>query len=472
MKKTFKLLAIFMGILIVGIVGAVSGYLLISKNKTFHIYDLRFVEPVEGARGYVYMDTTYPYTLMKNKKVYMTAEDENYFDIAVYANVSSDSGTLVISSSNPDVAKITYQDGKCYVNYLMAGEAVITTEYGGVSDSFKVKVFDQIAEEFSVYDYKYYGDYASYFPNKIIGYSDGITYAYDYKAFSASGKDAGDVLNNDLLRIDTSKLNTSVFENVYIDSANKQLVVKCKSGLTSNIDEQIVIQSYYYSASGESKVANNYVVNVHIVAYTPEFLQIVLATTPDFEDGFVFMNTSIIDDSDLTEENIIADPDILDDYLSYKKAENYLANQNEKAVYQTLFTDKVSKIYLKFRKVYTNGDIVYLDPTNEEKNPFELTMDENYCVLQPTKDFYKLTLTEDYFISDDTVFNIGLKLSDYDLKHTFKFEFAKLIKENLFKFYDFDEETGVYTYSYWDVRTHYNDEITNKDGQIVGIAGF
>lgn len=471
MKKTLKLVGIFMAIIVVAGVGALAGYYLITKNKTYYIYDLRIVEPVADADTYVYVNSENSYVSMKNQKVYMTAEEENFIPIAIYANSSTQTKNVSIKSSDPSVAKIVYKGSECFINYLKAGRATITTELGGVEDSITIDVYDQVAEDFSVYDYKYYGDYASYFPNKIIGYSDSITYEYDYVAYSASGEDAGDELDNDLIRIDATKLNKDVFAKASIDSINKKLVLQCKSNITSNVNEQIVIQSYTYSDDGEVKIENNYVVDVYIVAYTPEFLQVELATTPDFEDGFIFMNTVIIDDEDLTEENILNNPDILDEYLSYQKAENNLVERSENAVYKTLFTDKVSKIYLKFRKVYTNGDIVYLNPLETSKH-FKLTADTNKLKLAPTKDFYILSLSEEYFETKDS-FDIELSLlvdgseHSFNLKHTFKFEFASLTEENTELFYTLDELTGVYTYSYWDPRTHFDNEVYNELGEIV-----
>ena len=471
MKKTFKLLGIFAAILIGGISAVIAGWILIDKNKTYYINDIRIVEPIADLKGYIYTAEDEEYVSMKNKKVYMTSDEENFLEIAVYANISEKGKKVEIVSSNPSVARIIYKNNKCYVNYISAGEATITSSHGGVSDSFDIYVYDQVSTDFGVYDYRYYGEYASYFPNHIIGYSDSITYKYDYLAFSASGAGAGDLLNNSLLRIDETKINTDVFENVSIDEVNKQLVLTCKSGLVANVDEQIAVQSYTYNAEGVVSVTNNFVVNVHIVAYTPEFLQVVVSKSPNFEDGYVYMSTEIIDDSELTEERILADKKILDDYLSYKKAENNLSATNEFATYDLMFTDKVNTLYLKFRKVYTNGDIVYLNGINEGF-AFELTADTSYLKIQPTRDYYKLVLEKDYFVNDDTTFNIGIELLDYDLEFEFKIGFAELNAANLSKFYDIDAETGFYTYKYWDPRTRYNNEIFDEEGNVIAIAGI
>lgn len=469
MKKTLKVVGIFAAILVVGVAAVITGWVLIEKNKTYYIYDLRIVEPIADASSYIYTKEG-EYQSVKNQKVYMTSEEENFKEIAIYANISIKTTKFDIVSSNTDVAKIIIKNKKCYVNYVGAGEATITISHGGVSDSFDVYVYDQVSADFSVYDYKYYGEYASYFPNHIIGYSDSITYRYDYLAFSAGGEDAGDLLNNNLLRIDSSKTNTDVFESVSIDAVNKQLVLTCKAGLEANIDEQIAIQSYTITDEGIS-VTNNFVVNVHIVAYTPEFLQVVVSKSPNFEDGYVYMNTEIIDDSTLTEERILEDKSILDNYLSYKKAENNLAATNEFATYDLMFTDKVDTLYLKFRKVYTNGDMVYLDATNEGEL-FALVADTSYLKIQPTQDYYKLVLTKDYFTPTNPTFDIGITLLDYDLSFTFKIDYAELNADNLELFYDYDAETGIYTYKYWDPRSKYNNQVFDEDGNVIDIKGI
>ena len=116
MKGTLKKVAIFAAIVFFGAVGALAGYVLITKNKTYYIYDLRIVQPIDDATSYVYTDKEIKYTSLKNQKVYMTTQEENYIPIAVYLNVSTNTRKVEITSSNTNVAKIVYQDNKCFVN--------------------------------------------------------------------------------------------------------------------------------------------------------------------------------------------------------------------------------------------------------------------------------------------------------------------------------------------------------------------
>ena len=68
--------------------------------------------------------------------------------------------------------------------------------------------------------------------------------------------------------------------------------------------------------------------------------------------------------------------------------------------------------------------------------------------VQPTQDYYKLVLKKDYFTTPTSTFDIGITLLDYDLSFTFKISYADLNAANLEMFYDYDAESGVYTYKY------------------------
>ena len=472
MKKTLKLVGIFIGVLVLIIVGGLSGYSIISKNKTFYIYDLRIVVPVEGVGGYVYTDSAVEYKSMPNRKVYMTSSSENLFQLGVYVNTSDNSTNFSIKSSDSSVAKIVYKSGKCYVEYMKAGEATITVKYGAVRDSFKVYVYDQVAEDFNVYDNNYYGEYSSYFANQVVTYSDEtelIEYSYDYEAYSVAGEGADDEVNNALLRVDQTHINKDLFEKVKIDDVTKQLKITCKAGLTKNTDETIVVQSYYYSEYGDIRISNNYFVNVHIEAYTPEFLQVVVSKTPDFEDCTVLMNTKV---TKLTPSEVENDVEKVEQFLDYQKAESNLVELNEKALYNVYFNEKVSKLYLKFRKVYTNGHIEYLNPTTDDVNPHTIDFDENYMKLSPNKTYYTLTLSEAYFTSPTKTFNVKVSLDDYDLLSTFKFEYKTFNEDNLHDYYAYDAETKVFTYKYWDPRSRYYDEIYDIQGNIISFGSI
>lgn len=485
MKKSLKLVGIFMIVMVVAIAGGLSIYFLIEKNKTFYIYDVRIVEPVARARNYIYTDSEANYSLMKNKTVYMTNSSENSFEIGVFASSSTNSTSVHLTSSNPTVASLSYSRGHCYVQYHRAGEAKITAELGGVKDTIDVLVYDNVAESLIVFDDAYYGDYSTSFSNKVVSYADDTSYYYRYDVSCMTDGKKSDQIDSELLRIDSSKVDKSIFSVARIDPETRSLNIRCRkykvdengndildeSGnrvkITDTIDTSLVIQSYYLTSDGDVKVSHNYVVNIHVVADTPEYLQILMSKTPDFEDGSVFVYTQ-----DLSKETIdVENTDMVKEILSNQKEKNYLSLGNEFETYNAYFTEKVSKIYIKLRKVYTNGNIVYLNPLTYEENPFTVETDEDYFKVSANKQYYVLKLTKEYFETHNNKFTLKLTLDDFALdSKEFVFEYKSLSRENIEYFYSYDEETGVYTYKYWDPRTHYFTEIYNENGDIVDFA--
>lgn len=500
MKKTFKLVIIFIGGLTAIIVGALTGYLLISKNKTFYIYDVRLVEPIEGRAGYIYYDKgnkieqseedatggtsgesekvenveTIEYKPIKNKIVYMKSQATNICPIAVYVSSSDSVNNVSITSSDKDIARIVYKDGGCFVEYLKEGFVTITSEFYGVKDSFSVQIYDQLPSEFNVYDYDYYGDYAELFPNTLVSYADNVEYRYDYFLNNVSNTGTNENIDGDLIRIDQENLQTDVFENVYIDSATNELVVKCKKPEEvhkDNIDSTIILQSFYYAEDGRIVIENNYEVKVHVVRYIPEFLQLEVSATPDFEEKIVFTNTERKDISSLSSEEILANPSLLDEYLMAEKAENYLTENGEKATYKAYFANKIERLYVRVRMVYTNGDIVYLKNGENATITFNGLTYSDYCEKDPTDDYYVMTLNDtNYFTTDGKLFELGVLVDDFSFSHTFNFEYKERTEENCSLYYDYDTETGIYTYKYWDDRVKFDNEIYDKDGNVVAFG--
>lgn len=475
MKKTFKLVGIFAAVLVFVSAAAVGIYALISNNKTYYIYDLRFVKPLKYMSGYVYTDPEQEYVTLRNQQVYLSSSKEDRIPVAIYANTSAANPPIEYTTSDSSVADLIVEDNKCYIEYYKVGEATITINIGKVCDTFKITVFNQIADEFFVYDQSYYGEYSKidFFKNKVVSYSDGQEYRYSYEVLSAfdianddlSIEDAAkQSVNSSLLRIDQDKINTDVFEYVKLDAKTKKLVLKCRTGLTTTVDDEIIIQSFSISAEGEVKTGTTYVVKVHIIAYTPKFLQIELSTNPDFTDNVIFMNTihpGVEIDKDNVEENI----DNLNKILDYEKAEKYLAANGETSTYHAYFTEKVPNIYLRFRSVYTNGDIVELLPTLNgagEGMLFTLTGDTGALTVSQNEKYY--------ILEANTNINLTVSLNDVALSHTFTFEYKTLTADNIDLFYTQIEGTDYLEYTYWDSRTYYDGEICDANGNIVKVG--
>ncbi len=486
MKKSLKLVGIFMVVLLVGVVGGISLYFLIANNKTYYIYDVRIVEPVKDESYYVYTNNEASYTTMKNKVVYMTTPEDNNFEIGIYAHTSTNTTRVDITSSNPNVATVSSSNGRLFVNYKGAGETEIIASIGkAVQDSIKVTVYDVSAEELAVFDDRYYGeDYSKYFANKIVAYADDMQYTYRIETANMTGGEFSDNVNSELLAIDYTQIDRNIFKDnsdVQIDSVNKTLILKCNSeALLDNADTIIPIQAFAKTADGELRVSKNYFVQVHIITYTPKFLQIVLSKSPHFDEGVVLMNTSSVDVSNFTDEEIFADPSILDEFLNFQIEKSGLINKENSEIpaYNAYFTNKVSKIYVQFRKVYTNGDIVYLNPLTMDGNKNSHTITFNganynsspYVALSADKTYYILTLSEANFNSFvGGKFKISVSLGDYDLSHIFEFEFYSLTADNIFKYYEYNSDNNTYKFTYWDERSRYS-EIYNENGEIVGFS--
>ncbi|MBQ8451968.1 MAG: hypothetical protein IJ538_04275 [Clostridia bacterium] len=459
MKNSIKLALIFVGIVVVVIVGAIAGYFVIEQNKTFYIYDLRFVEPVENVGGYIYTSDSVEYKFMQNQTVYMSSTQEDKFPIAVYVSTSNGSRDVVLSSSNPTVASVVYESSRCFVKYLREGEATITAKLGAVEDSFAVSVHSEPAEELTVYDVNYYGKYANYYPNKIICYADSNEYTYGYVAKDASGKED---VNNSYLRVMNS-YNKDVFEKVYIDAVSKNLVLVAKDGLTRNVNETIAIQSFNQSSEG-IKVVANYYVDVYIVAYTPKFIEMEVSTSPDFDDHIILLDREYVTDTEVE-----ADPTLIENYLDYQEEIGRVLARGEKGISNLYLTEKADTLYVRFRKVFTNGDVVYLNQTD---NNHLITCDAGYLTISANGLYYTLVLDDTYFSSPGKTFDIDVELTDgYDVENTFKIEYAEFNVANFNKFYSKNEETNEYNYIYWDERSHYDGEIY-IDGKLVAVAGI
>ena len=489
MKKTLKLVLIFAGGLVALVVGALTGFVLIDKNKTYYIYDVRFVEPVEGMSGYVYTDSEAEYVSIKNQSFYMSSEEKNYYPIAIYASTSTQTKDVKITSSDTNIAKIDYKANACYVKFLNEGFVTITAEIDGVKDTLMFHVYDQIPSNFTVYDYDYYGDYAELFPNTLVSYADDTEYRYRFFMDNASETGDNEHIDGDLLRIDESNLDMDIFSNVYIDSATKELVVKCKIPETTqreNIDSVVILQSFYHNENGDIVLENDYLVKLHIVLYIPEFLQVEISSTPDFDEKMVLLNVEKKDISSLTNAEILEDPSLLDEYLATEKAEHYLAENGEKPTYNVFFTDRVERFYIRLRMVYTNGDIVYL---NRGENGVNFTFsNESLCSLvKPNNEYYVMNINyNNYFKAEGvTSFDINISISGFafEAKHL-KFSFyykdtrdnPDVIetgkKELVETFYSYDEATGIYTFNYWDNRARFVNELYDIDGNVIGFGGW
>lgn len=476
MKKSLKLVAIFIAVLIVVVVGGTSGYILISNNQTYYIYDLRLVEPLENVGGYIYNDENVDYVKIDNKKVYLKDADDDYFNVGVYANTSNNSNNIEYHTSNSGVA---YFDrsvaGELRVKYVGEGNATLSVSIGSVSSSFDITVFNLVPSNFQVFDYEYYGKYAeeTQFINLVNTYSDsGTTYYYNYKVDAtedANGNLVGNEnINNANLRVDY--FDDTLFENVSINETSKQLVLTCKSGVSTGEGTTQVIVQAFYENKGTVSVVDSYVVNVKIESNKPEFLQVELSSSPNFDENVFFVDAQNM--ADVEEEQILQK---FDQYVKYQKTETYLHEKGETPIYNAYFTDQVDRVYLRFRTVYTNGQVASLLLGDE------LTCNNGNEYLKPTyfKDSYYLELKKGQGFDGSNTFRLSMNLTKdgVTLSHTFEFKYYELnqnfintnSEDDFWNFYSYDVDTNTYEYIYWDIRAKSKNAIT-KDGKICGFG--
>lgn len=497
MKKTLKLLLIFMGSFLVILVGGIGGYNLIMNNQTFYIYDLRFVEPVSGAKSYIYTSGGSSYKTMMTSQVDLQSESENYLEIAVFVSTSNGNTNISISSSDESVAKIEYKNNKCYVKYLKAGDATITTSLGSVSDSFNIEVYDRVASGFRVYDYSYYGEnYAERreYVNKLVCYSDeneSLVYEYNYELFDEAGNSCADYFNNALLEIDKSSYLGDYFDEVYLDTANKKLrIVSKKQDLSSSLHTSIAVKSYLI-IDGKKCLDDIFEIDVYIIANEVEFVQVELSTNPDFTNKSIYLNIDNVKYSNnLSSEELLS-------YLTCQRVEENLKLAGESAVYNLFITEKTPEIYMKFRLVYTNGTIqelnmtnmeelynVYVDSDLMEKNSSHLYLTEdkkNYLECEPLGEYFVLKLNKYYLkslINDTSTLSFSFlgELSDLSLNVTdylkkFTIEYLDLTNINDIKKLYIENEDGTYSYSYWDNRTIPDNVVYDENGNVIEFLG-
>lgn len=493
MKKTLKILLIFMGSFMVILLGGIGGYNLIMSNQTFYIYDIRFVVPDAGARSYIYTNNGDRYKTQYSTQKYMKSDDENIMEIAVFVSTSNGSSNVNIYSSDMSVADIEYKNNKCYVRYKKAGEVEIITSLGGVRDSFTLSVFDKIPSGFRVYDLSYYGEnYAKRenYANNLVCYSDentALEYYYGYELFDEAGNVDNEFFNSGRLEIDENSLADGYFDEVSLDTANKRLKIVCKQqNLAQSTHTSIAVKSYYM-LDGKKYLDDIFEIGVYIIANEIEFFQVELSTNPDFTDKIVCLNINDVKYSDnLSNDELIS-------YLTSQRVEEKLNENGEKATYNIYITKKTSEIYMKFRLVYTNGTTLELNKSNlgeyykfwidnkqfaTDSSRLNLTEDGiNYIECEPKGEYFVLNITDDYVSSIGSRKSIikfqllgdfsGLSLNSNNNLKLFELKYLNLDnKIDAKKLYSQNAD-GSYSYSYWDKRTICDNVVYDENGNVV-----
>ena len=409
-SKLKKVIIAVVVLLLVG-VGVLVGVSMLSRLSTTTIYDLRLVD----------YETE---TEIFEKEVYLTAIDNNNFDIKVEASSSSIT-SYVVSSSNPSVATVSMIDGGYRVNYLKEGQArisVVCAEGGNISDSFNLTVKENVPTSFIISDSSAISD------SEITIFADDRYYYFNFTA--GLGND-GTLVNITSIEV-LDNYNKEVFDEIYIDDKESMLVIKAKQS-ELNTREYITLQSKYTSADGNQVTVGTFIVCVNVRGNYISDIQLVLSETPNFDNANdIYGNGAILN----TETRV-------------------------NAVY---LTSEVNTLYAKVRVVYTNGEIfdVTSDAVAQTINGAPTT------TKPPIGDYYAISLSARAVIRFAYLNrSVDLQFNYIDPVST-PVDYNRFVNQLLYETVDI-EGTTVYRYIYWDSRYMRDDAITDKDGNIVGF---
>jgi len=157
-----------------------------------------------------------------------------------------------------------------------------------------------------------------------------------------------------------------------------------------------------------------------------------------------------------------------------------LIADNERLVDNVYLSKNINTIYVRPRVVYKNGmtnvltTVIHGDIDKSKIQ--EIKNDSTY--------FYDKIIINPDIESCIIEYEIEAAIAGQNISETFKFNFYKseneIVKtivggENVIeieKLYTYDEQAGVYTYSYFDERFKRLDAIVDKDGNIIGFSDF
>ncbi len=437
MNKKLKGWILFsVGMLALGIVVLVA-ITMLSGVSTNTIYNLRFLEPaVEGVEQR---------QEVLDKEKFLSASSENNFLVEVDCR-SSETTTFVVQSSNPEVATIEAQEDNLYrVEYTSEGKTTISVSPAGggnIYDSFVLTVRNNIPNTFKIPAEE--GNEFILGENHLQIYADTKEYAFDFVAML--GEKAENINLDGVSVLDN--YNHDVFDKIYIDAANSQLVIKAKQS-EYPINENITIQTKYQGENGV--VTGNFVVRVNVLGYTLSNIQLIVSETPAFEGV----------------QNVFGNGRIY---------------ANERKIDELYFTNEVSTIYARIRIVYTNGDLV--DVTSLPQTTFVVSQNQgssddykiskvslqygNYWVIS-IKANMRIQFSVGNLFDELPIVELQFSYIDPD---TATDAYNAFVNKLLYrKYVDVVDGKTYYEYIYWDSRYQREDAITSADGRILGFLG-
>lgn len=407
-----------------------------------------------------YVDNYYTTVLVNVYKelsacdVYLQTQGANRLPIIARQEVSGGSVALSFYSSNPSVANIVRVNGNYYIEYYKEGTAVVTvycTDNANIRDSVKITVHNNLPNGLNFVD-----DDGKVIESKII-YTDGEYYTINYNLIF--GQEQNLLVNADNIRIsavadpilvDSSLTNNDVINNynqpafdendgVVLDKENKCIKLKRTDadGLY-NVLTFITLQTFSFDANGNEIVTGTYTIPVYVYKHKIIDLEIEVSATPVFSE---------------THKNILY-------YHENLPWEGVTVSAYD-TIYLT-FDETVRTFYYRVWQVWNNGDRTILNQTTGGISTNYVDTVNNQYGWAPNFDYAYFILKTS---NEGTVATISLV--DTEISKSINVKFIVIGEASL---YNYDSETGIYTFNYFDERFRSNTEATNSKGEITGLT--
>lgn len=424
MSSKLKKAILAVVIVLVVAVGGIVIFSSVTKISSTTVYDLRIIESETKAEIF-------------EKEVYLTADDNNSFNIELKASASAMTN-FVVSSSDSSVATVSVAKGHYIVSYYKVGTVDIVAkapDNSAVNDSFKLHVKESYPISFNVTD-------SENKDNEVSIYADDTDYAFDFVAKSVSD---GVPVNNETLSV-LDDYNKDIFELIEIDAENSKLVIKAKQSVESIIEYITVVCKTTDQKTGK-KTINNYTVKINVFGNYIEDMQLILSSRPNF-DGTVY----VCGEGKLKDGEVRVGQDRL------------------------IFCQDVNIVYAKVRILFTNG--VYIDATKSAETA-GISSDSKIQKSKPGLNYYQIELCcpegikFEYihsYMRDGQVVDIETVDKEFDFKFlsTTGTEYQSFLENKLYKKTVSESGSVVFEYVHWDERYKREDAIT-KNGEIIGF---
>ncbi len=378
---------------------------VLGTNQNVTVYDFRIMQKnAQNVR-----------TELVNKTVYLTSEEENYFEFDVYLDATQ-TVNIYFESSDESIAKIFISSGKYICKYYRSGNATITAFAGSngvVKDQFNVVVKETVVDSIKFKDNGFVEN-----DLELNIFSDGREYLFEYEAVGH---------NNGLVNYDSITLVEEDFllDTVKFDPKAKTLMLQKNEG--EGFTEYLTFKVSYDSDEGEVFV-KTISVKVNVKKNTTMGMIAVVSNTPYFE----------------TEKFI------------YTNIDGFEAENEEQVVDKLYLNEKYQSLYVRLYRVDENKTrtVVY---------GASLSTSTGLTVVQigTGKDsYYEIKLTAKT--------NAEIKFS-YGKEINLSIEYKNPTIEDL---YTIEQVSGkdVYIYTYWDTRFERTDTICDAAGNIIGFS--